>query len=187
LADERADGKDGLAGIHDSVSLPMLSIRLLKLSLWNANRRVQHPHLTPEETWKDLFATTPNSPEAREILQSRHLFTPSQLPAHEQILQLLQDNEPDSITIVVIGPMTNVALAAATDTETFLRVKEVVVMGGAIFESGNVSFSASFLYHYNVFAYHLSSIAELRASLCLHLLLSSPVHLPTSLVHPHFV
>lgn len=105
----------------------------------------QHPHLTPAETWKSLFSKAEQSSDpqqaelAEELQKTNALFTPSKEPGHKLILKLLRENEPNSITIVAIGPLTNLALAAAEDPETFLKVKEVVVMGGNIDLHGNVS------------------------------------------------
>ncbi|KAL7275205.1 hypothetical protein RUND412_001853 [Rhizina undulata] len=115
-------GKDGLGGIHTKA-----------------------PHFTPAETWSHLFNPTASTPSPPASLPPN--FTPSALLAHEEILRLLRENDPDTITIVALGPLTNLALAASADTETFLRAKEVVVMGGAIEAEGNVTPVAEFNTH----------------------------------------
>ncbi|KAH3941107.1 hypothetical protein HBI56_135920 [Parastagonospora nodorum] len=120
-------GVDGLGGIHGT-----------------------HPHLSPEETWKSLFLPTPENLSAEEaaaleaVKEKHKLFVPSLKPAHEVMLQILAENEPDTVTIVAVGPLTNLAIAAAKDPETFLRVKEVVVMGGAVEAPGNMTPGAEF-------------------------------------------
>jgi inosine-uridine nucleoside N-ribohydrolase len=120
-------GIDGLAGVHTS-----------------------HPHLSPDDAWKTLFQPRQENvgpeavPEVPELTAPTTAFRASRLPAHKEILRLLKENPHDTITIVAVGPLTNLALAAAEDPETFLKVKEVVVMGGAIDVEGNVTPVAEF-------------------------------------------
>jgi len=117
-------GIDGLGGVHDS-----------------------HPHLSPDDVWKTLFQPPKQdsgSVDTAQLDTPSTSFTPSHVAAHKEILRLLRENPRDTITIIAIGPLTNLALAAAEDPETFLKVKEVVVMGGAIDVEGNVTPVAEF-------------------------------------------
>lgn len=105
---------------------------------------MKHPHLSPEDTWEKLFDPPPPSTIMTESATSSDLtplssyFIPSHVPAHREILRVLKANEADTITIIAIGPLTNLALAACEEPETFLKAKEVVVMGGAVDLEGNV-------------------------------------------------
>ena len=127
----------------------------------------QHPHLSPAETWRHLFdlpptgggvdgasVSAPASPvELQTTAKTHHQFTPSAVPSHKLILRLLAEAPPDTITIVAIGPLTNIALAAAEDAVTLLRVKEIIVMGGAIDVPGNITPLAEFNTHADTIAF----------------------------------
>ncbi|KAI0125549.1 inosine-uridine preferring nucleoside hydrolase [Xylariales sp. AK1849] len=119
LMEDGFHGSDGLHGVHAA-----------------------HPHLEPEDTWKSLFDEGESTPAEDPSFYS--YFTPSKTPAHKEILRILKEEPEDTITICAVGPMTNLALAAAEDPEVFLRVKEVCVMGGAVEVPGNITPVAEF-------------------------------------------
>ncbi len=60
------------------------------------------------------------------------------------IVQTLADAANDEITIVATGPLTNVALAIKQAPELVPKIKQIVLMGGAMFEGGNITPSAEF-------------------------------------------
>jgi len=71
------------------------------------------------------------------------------LPLQEQdavdfIVDTLRAADDDTIILVPTGPLTNIATAITKAPEVLTKVKEIVLMGGAMRESGNYSPSAEF-------------------------------------------
>lgn len=64
------------------------------------------------------------------------------------IVDLVMARPAGSVSLIVVGPMTNVAAAMASEPALAGRLKQVVAMGGARREGGNITASAEF----NIFA-----------------------------------
>lgn len=64
------------------------------------------------------------------------------------LIETLRAAKPHSITIAMLGPQTNLALALIQAPDITQGIKEVVVMGGAHFNGGNITPVAEF----NLFA-----------------------------------
>lgn len=60
------------------------------------------------------------------------------------IVETLNAADDDSITLVPTGPLTNIGVAITKAPDILPKVKEIVLMGGAMRESGNISPSAEF-------------------------------------------
>ncbi len=60
------------------------------------------------------------------------------------IIETLMTHEPGSVTLCPLGPLTNVATALQKVPEIAGRIQEIVLMGGAYFEVGNITPAAEF-------------------------------------------
>lgn len=60
------------------------------------------------------------------------------------LIETLRKEPPGSVTLCPIGPLTNIATAFARAPDIVGRVAEIVLMGGAYFEVGNITPAAEF-------------------------------------------
>jgi len=72
----------------------------------------------------------------------------SSIHAVNMIIQECQAARADPITIIITGPMTNIALALRMSPDIMDGIEEIVLMGGAHLEGGNITPFAEF----NIFA-----------------------------------
>ncbi|CAL1301265.1 unnamed protein product [Larinioides sclopetarius] len=70
----------------------------------------------------------------------------SEVPAPMALIQLTKE-QPGQITLIAIGPLTNLALAHRMDPQFTKRLKSLVVMGGNYKGLGNVTETAEFNFH----------------------------------------
>ncbi len=62
-------------------------------------------------------------------------------------IETLRSAEAGTITLCALGPLTNIAMALVKAPEVAGKIRELVVMGGACFELGNVTPAAEFNMH----------------------------------------
>ena len=78
-------------------------------------------------------------------------YGPPRAAAHSEhavdlILEIVRKN-PGEITLIAVGPLTNVALALERDGATMSRLAELIVMGGSLSGIGNVTPTAEFNFY----------------------------------------
>ncbi|MGV6812504.1 MAG: nucleoside hydrolase [Brevirhabdus sp.] len=78
----------------------------------------------------------PTLPDPEMALQSGH--------AVDFIIETLRAHAPGTVTLCPLGPLTNIATALTRAPDIADRIKEIVLMGGAYFEVGNITPTAEF-------------------------------------------
>jgi purine nucleosidase len=100
-----------------------------------------------------------SSPLVRKLVTAEHVhgrtgFDGYELPepaiplaggfAPEVIVDLVMQRKPGEVTLCCLAPLTNIALALAKEPRLGSHVKEIVLMGGAFSEGGNITPAAEF-------------------------------------------
>jgi purine nucleosidase len=78
----------------------------------------------------------PVLPEPKMKLEKQH--------AVDFIIDTLMERPAGTVTLCVLGPMTNIGLALVREPRIASRIKRIVAMGGGFFEGGNVTPAAEF-------------------------------------------
>lgn len=101
-----------------------------------AQRPLVRPLVTAEYVHGKTGLDGPELPEPTMPLQPAH--------AVDFLIETLMQEEPGSVTICALGPLTNVALALVREPDIAPRIRQIVLMGGGFFEGGNVTPAAEF-------------------------------------------
>jgi inosine-uridine nucleoside N-ribohydrolase/adenylate cyclase class IV len=111
--------------------------------------KLKHPPVTAKGEDKTLRVapiaadSVHGSDGLGDVVSSYTTYPLDSRPAWEVICDLAR-KYPKEITLITLGPLTNLARAIQEQPEAVGSLKEVVVMGGVFFEIGNVSPDAEF-------------------------------------------
>lgn len=101
-----------------------------------AIRPMVRPLVTAEEVHGKTGLDGPDLPEPKMPLQEQH--------AVDFIVETLMAEEPGTVTLCPLGPLTNIGLALVREPRIAKRIDQIVLMGGGFFEGGNVTPAAEF-------------------------------------------
>lgn len=81
-------------------------------------------------------------------------------PAEEIILEMAS-KYPEELTLIAIGPLTNLALAIKKDPRPIKKIRKIIIMGGAVRGKGNITPFAEFNFYVDPLAAQMVMEAEL--------------------------
>ena len=102
-------------------------------------RPILRPLATAERVHRETDRDRLLLPDPTIALQPQH--------GVDFLVETLRASEARTITLCALGPLTNIAVALAKAPEVTGKIRELVVMGGACFELGNVTPAAEFNMH----------------------------------------
>ncbi|MGV8854905.1 MAG: nucleoside hydrolase [Devosia sp.] len=92
--------------------------------------------VTAEHVHGETGLDGPDLPDPTVPLQTQH--------GVDYIIDTLMAAAPGTITLCALGPLTNIAMALIKQPAIAARIAEIVLMGGAYFEVGNITPAAEF-------------------------------------------
>lgn len=99
--------------------------------------RPMRRHLvTAEHVHGETGMNGPDLPDPTIPLRDQH--------GVDYIIDTLMASEPGTITLCTLGPLTNIGMALVKQPAIAERIAEIVMMGGAYFEVGNITPAAEF-------------------------------------------
>ena len=101
-----------------------------------ADRPLLRPLITAEHVHGKTGLDGPTLPSPTMPLQDMH--------AVDFLIRTLRSEPAGTVTLCPIGPLTNIALALMHAPDIAGRIAEIVLMGGAYFEVGNITPAAEF-------------------------------------------
>ncbi len=100
------------------------------------------------DTPLELPLATAEDVHGREGLEGIDIYDPAlalqDTHAVDFIVQTLRDAQEHEMTLVATGPLTNIATAMQSAPDILPKIKDIVIMGGAMREGGNITPSAEF-------------------------------------------
>ncbi|ORY97521.1 Inosine/uridine-preferring nucleoside hydrolase domain-containing protein [Syncephalastrum racemosum] len=101
-------------------------------------------HAAPPDWEQQLIHDAKELADKEAPASNAKAFRTTSRDAADEILHQLKTSPPLTVSLLAVGPLTNLALAYERDPVTFSRAKRILIMGGAINQPGNVSPTAEF-------------------------------------------
>ncbi len=136
----------GITAVAGNVSLDQIATNALKIVELSGRNDVpvlagcpgplRRALVTAEHVHGKTGLDGPDLPEPQKRLDPRH--------GVDFIVETLRGEPEKTVTLCTLGPLTNVALALVKAPDIAGRIQQIVMMGGAYFEVGNISPAAEF-------------------------------------------